>query len=78
VYNIAVGDNTSLNLLFTTLQELSGNYTKPVHRAEREGDIKHSQADVSLARNLLGYDPQVKLKDGLAITLQWFVENFKK
>ncbi|MEO5569619.1 MAG: SDR family oxidoreductase [Bacteroidia bacterium] len=78
VYNVAVGDNISLNKLFVTLQELTGNNHKPVHREERAGDIKHSQADVSHAKKMLGYDPQIKLKDGLAITLQWFSENLKK
>ncbi|MEP7168953.1 MAG: SDR family oxidoreductase [Bacteroidota bacterium] len=77
VYNVAVGDNISLNKLFLTLQELTGNSSKPVHRDERPGDIKHSQADISLAKKMLDYDPKIKLKDGLAITLQWFRENLK-
>lgn len=78
VYNVAVGENTSLNTLFTTLQELSGNSTKPEYREERPGDIRHSLADISLARKMLGYDPKVKLKEGLDITLKWFAENFKR
>lgn len=78
VYNVAVGENTSLNTLFSTLQELSGNTTKPQYREERPGDIRHSLADISLARKMLGYDPKVKLKEGLGITLKWFAENFKR
>jgi UDP-N-acetylglucosamine/UDP-N-acetyl-alpha-D-glucosaminouronate 4-epimerase len=77
VYNVALGDNISLNKLFTALQELTGNFSKPVYREERAGDIKHSQADVSLAKKMLGYDPEIKLKEGLAITLEWFNENLK-
>jgi UDP-N-acetylglucosamine/UDP-N-acetylgalactosamine 4-epimerase len=77
VYNVAVGDNISLNKLFAALQELTGNFSKPVHREERPGDIKHSKADISLAKKMLDYDPKIKLKDGLAITLQWFRENLK-
>jgi UDP-N-acetylglucosamine 4-epimerase len=78
VYNIAVGDNISLNQLFETLQNVTGNFMRPVHREERAGDIKHSQADISLAKRMLGYNPQIKLREGLAITLQWFIENLKK
>ncbi|MFI5219560.1 MAG: SDR family oxidoreductase [Bacteroidia bacterium] len=78
VYNVAVGENISLNNLFSTLQELTGNDTKPVYRQERAGDIKHSLADISLARTLLGYDPKIKLKEGLSLTLDWFKSSFKK
>ncbi len=77
VYNVAVGDNTSLNKLFCTLQELTGNKTPPIHREERPGDIRHSLADISLAKQFLDYNPTVKLKEGLAITLDWFTKNFK-
>jgi UDP-N-acetylglucosamine 4-epimerase len=50
---------------------------KPKHREERPGDIKNSLADISLARKFLGYEPEVKLKEGLAITFDWFSKNFK-
>lgn len=78
VYNVAVGENITLNKLFSTLQELTGNNTEPVYREERPGDIKHSLANISLAKEFLGYDPKIKLKEGLGITLQWARENFKK
>lgn len=77
VYNVAVGESTSLNELFGYLQEVSGNNTPPQYREERAGDIKHSLADITLARNLLGYNPQIKTQDGLAVTYKWFAENFK-
>lgn len=77
VYNVAVGENISLNKLFSTLQELTGNYTLPVYREERPGDIRHSLADISLAHEMIGYEPAIKLKEGLSITLEWFKENFK-
>jgi UDP-N-acetylglucosamine 4-epimerase len=77
VYNVAVGDNISLNKLFAVLQELTGNSAKPVYREERPGDIKHSLADISLAKKMLGYNPGIKLKEGLEVTLQWFRENLK-
>ena len=77
VYNVAVGESTSLNDLYHYLNEISGNATPPEHREERAGDIKHSLADISLAKNFLGYNPQVKIREGLAATYKWFSENFK-
>ncbi|MEO8146246.1 MAG: SDR family oxidoreductase [Bacteroidia bacterium] len=77
VYNVAVGESTSLNELFGYLQEISGNRTPPQYRDERPGDIKHSLADISLARNLLDYNPQVKTHEGLAVTYEWFSKTFK-
>lgn len=78
VYNIAFGGSISLNELFSTLQELTGNNTRPMHREERAGDVKHSCADISLAKEFLAYDPATGLKDGLAKTLDWFKKYHKK
>ena len=78
VYNVAVGESTSLNELYSFLNAVSGNPTPPQYRDERSGDIKHSLADISLARNFIGYNPQVKIKEGLEITYKWFENNFKK
>lgn len=76
VYNVAVGENISVKKLFHMLAEISGKDASPKHRAERPGDIKNSLADISLARTYLGYEPEVKLKQGLAITFDWFKNNF--
>ena len=54
VYNIAKGEQTTLNELFDILKEISGKNIKPVHGPERNGDIKHSLADISKAKKLLG------------------------
>ncbi len=78
VYNIAVGARTSLNQLFEMLRQtlLSHhphlqNY-QPVYRAFRTGDIRHSQADISRARRLLGYEPSHNVRRGLAEALDWY------
>jgi UDP-N-acetylglucosamine 4-epimerase len=47
----------------------------PVYREDRKGDVKNSLADISLARKMLGYNPQVKIKEGLRTTLTWFKES---
>ena len=60
------------------LAEISGKDAQPIHRADRAGDIRNSLADISLARTYLGYEPQVKLKEGLAITFDWFSKTFGK
>ncbi|MDX5346061.1 MAG: SDR family oxidoreductase [Hymenobacteraceae bacterium] len=75
VYNIAVGDRTSLNDLFYILKEEAGADINPIYGPDRAGDIRDSLADISKAKNLLGYDPQVRIREGLKRTLQWFKEN---
>ncbi len=79
IYNVAVGDRTSLNELYKILQELIFKYNKISHeklkyRDFREGDVRHSQADISKAKNLLGYNPVFKVRDGLEKTVRWHIE----
>ena len=75
VYNIAKGEQTTLNELFDILKEISGKNIKPVHGPERNGDIKHSLADVSKAKRLLGYDPATSPAEGLRKTFDWYKKN---
>jgi len=75
VYNIAKGEQTTLNELFDILREISGKSIKPVHGPERNGDIKHSLADVSKAKRLLGYDPSTSPAEGLRKTFDWYKKN---
>ncbi|WP_373331810.1 NAD-dependent epimerase/dehydratase family protein [Thiopseudomonas alkaliphila] len=82
VYNVAVGDRTTLNDLFTAIQSaLAANgvlYEQaPVYQDFRAGDVRHSQADVSKARELLGYAPEFVIKDGIAKAMPWYVLNVK-
>jgi len=75
VYNIAKGEQTSLNQLFEILNEISGKNIKALHGPERDGDIKHSLADISKAKRLLGYDPVTSPVEGLKKTFDWYKKN---
>ncbi len=72
VYNIAVGDRTSLNQLFRLLKRAARSDIEPTYVAPRPGDIRDSLADISKAQRLLGYQPTVKIEEGLKLTLNWF------
>ena len=72
VYNIAVGDRTSLVEMYDILREEAHSLLVPNFGPDRAGDIRDSLADISKARTLLGYDPQVRIREGLRQTLQWF------
>jgi UDP-N-acetylglucosamine/UDP-N-acetyl-alpha-D-glucosaminouronate 4-epimerase len=76
VYNIAVGENTSLNRLFEILRSLLKSTAAAHYRPFRAGDVRHSLADISLARRLLGYEPTHSLASGLAEALSWYVNRF--
>jgi UDP-N-acetylglucosamine 4-epimerase len=75
VYNIAVADRTSLNDLFNILKEEAGSNINPEYGPDRPGDIRDSLADISKAQNLLGYNPQIRIREGLQKTLAWFKDN---
>jgi len=78
VFNVAVGQAASLNNLHRMIWEAVEPYASgsrmlpPIHEARRPGDILHSQADISKARNLLGYEPTHDLRSGLAETIDWY------
>ncbi len=72
VMNVSCGDRVSLNRLYTLMREYAGGGQDPEYTAPRVGDVRDSQADVSLARELLGYEPLVSLADGLAPTMDWY------
>ena len=75
VYNVAVADRTSLNDLFNILKEEAGSDITPEYGPDRAGDIRDSLADISKANNLLGYQPQIRIQEGLQKTLEWFKTN---
>ncbi len=72
VYNIACGAQTSLLDLFNELVKEEGIDLAPEHGPERAGDVKHSLADISKAKELLDYFPVVTVKEGLKKTLDWY------
>ncbi len=65
VYNIAYGQKITLNELWNTINEIQGKSIQPEYRDNRVGDIKDSLADISKAKNELGYHPQFNIKQGL-------------
>ena len=79
VYNVAVGDRTTLNDLYKSIQsalkECDINATQdPIYRDFRTGDVRHSQADVSKAVNNLGYVPEYKILQGISKAMPWYKE----
>jgi UDP-N-acetylglucosamine 4-epimerase len=72
VYNVAVGESHTLMELIQVIEEESGKKAHVNHSSSREGDIRNSLADISRAAQFLQYQPQVKLREGLAKTIAWF------
>jgi nucleoside-diphosphate-sugar epimerase len=78
VMNVATGERITLNQVASELRQITG-YAGPIAYAnERAGDIKHSLADIGLARELLGYQPCVSLREGLRRTVAWYREAGKQ
>jgi UDP-N-acetylglucosamine 4-epimerase len=72
VYNVACGEQTSLNELFELIKGIAGSDLVPKYGPERKGDVKHSLADIGKASTLLGYQPPFTIKDGLKPTFEWY------
>jgi nucleoside-diphosphate-sugar epimerase len=72
VINVATGGRISLNTLFETIRDLVAARVDPIYAAPRAGDVKDSQADISKARRILGYQPIVSFEEGLARTVEWY------
>ena len=70
--NVATGGRISLNELLRVMKGIVGSAMQPLYQDARAGDVRDSQADISKARALLGYEPQVGLEEGLRHTLDWF------
>ena len=81
VYNVAVGDRTSLNELYAQVHRnllplyphLQGS--QPVYRDFRAGDVRHSLADIGKAQSLLGYAPTQRIGQGLELAMPWYIQN---
>ena len=71
VINVATGVRTSLNQAWTTLSDILGPLPEPVYQPSRVGDVRHSQADIGRAENLLDYRPGVDFDEGLRRTVEW-------
>jgi UDP-N-acetylglucosamine/UDP-N-acetylgalactosamine 4-epimerase len=80
VYNVAVGDRTTLNTLFALLRDNLAAHgvsasVQPVYGDFRSGDVRHSQADIGKAHGLLGYAPTHRLSEGVAEAFSWYTKN---
>ena len=83
VYNIAFGERTTLINLFNFLKdELTKNQKdyilEPKYNDFREGDVRHSQADISKAKNMISYEPSYSLLDGIGEIIPWYIKNFNR
>lgn len=76
VYNVAVGENFSVNYLYDICKESLQSNWEATHREPRDGDIRNSLADISLAKDLLNYEPTKKFKTGLQETIAFFKEKY--
>jgi nucleoside-diphosphate-sugar epimerase len=72
VFNVASGIRVDLNRTFAILKKLTGYPGEVLYGSERPGDVKHSLADLSLARKHLGYEPIIGLEEGLRRTIEWY------
>jgi len=71
VINVATGGRISLNQLLRVMNGIVGTNLQAIYKEERAGDVKDSQADITKAKRLLGYEPTVSLEEGLKHTLKW-------
>jgi nucleoside-diphosphate-sugar epimerase len=74
VFNVGVGGRVSLNEVLRELGKITGKTLEAKYEPPRDGDIRDSQADISQAREFLGYEPQVSFAEGLARTFEWYRE----
>jgi len=72
VINVATGGRISLLELFAAMKRITGAAVEPVFAEARAGDVRDSQADISKAKRLLGYEPVVPFEEGLAQTIAWY------
>ncbi len=75
VVNVACGERVTVNEIIALINDLVGKNIKPLYTDPRPGDVKHSLADISLAKKVIGYEPIVKFEDGLGKAIVWYREN---
>jgi UDP-glucose 4-epimerase len=75
VFNVACGDRITVNSMLQQINQITGKDISPIYGDPRAGDIKHSQADISRAREHLGYQPKFTFAEGLRHTIEWYRKN---
>jgi UDP-N-acetylglucosamine/UDP-N-acetylgalactosamine 4-epimerase len=83
VYNVAFGESTNLLELVVKLRELLSAFdpkiaeVEIIHGPDRVGDVRHSLADISKAKELLGYSPEFNFSTGLKLAIEWYWQNYR-
>jgi nucleoside-diphosphate-sugar epimerase len=77
-FNVACGDRITVNSMLHQINKVTGKDIAAIHAEPRSGDIKHSQADICRAKELLGYEPKVTFEEGLRHTIEWYRDNLTK
>jgi nucleoside-diphosphate-sugar epimerase len=78
VVNIACGEAISVNDIIKMINEIVGKNVKPKYSPSRKGDVKHSLADITAAKKLLGFKPVMPFKEGLKKAIEWYSKNLMK
>ena len=73
-FNIACGDRITVNEILGEIKALTGSDVEPIHEDPRPGDIRHSQADITEAREKMGWEPVASFGEGLKPTIDWYRE----
>jgi nucleoside-diphosphate-sugar epimerase len=75
VVNIACGEAITVNAIIALINRIVGRNVRPAYAPARAGDVKHSLADITVARRLIGYEPVVSFEQGLRQAIDWYREN---
>ena len=75
VINVACGEKITVNEIIAMINENLGKDVKPVYVPARAGDVKHSLADITAARNLIGFEPVILFREGLQKAIDWYRDN---
>ena len=84
IYNVALNKRTSLKKLYQIIENRIMEKTKvlkkkdPIYRDFRDGDVRHSQANIDKARKLLNYDPKYPISEGMDKAIDWYINNLSK
>jgi len=84
VYNVALNDQTTLTELFNSIRKILQNripdlkIPDPIYQDFRAGDVRHSRADISKAKKLIGFEPKFKIDDGLDLAMDWYINDLMK
>jgi nucleoside-diphosphate-sugar epimerase len=77
VFNVATGSRITVNQVYKELQTVTGFTVEAAHGPDQPGDVKHSLADITAAREALGYEPLVSFEDGLRKTVEWYKKSLR-